>query len=45
MSGRPQNLLMLERLIAHMREADGVEFAAMKDVALDFAQRFPRTTQ
>lgn len=44
-SGRPQNLLMLERLIAHMREADGVEFAAMKDVALDFAQRFPRTTQ
>ena len=41
-SGRPQNQLMLERLIAHMREAEGVEFAYMKDVALDFKQRFPR---
>ncbi len=42
-SGRPQNLLMLERLIDHMAAHPGVEFAYMKDVALDFRQRFPRS--
>lgn len=41
-SGRPQVLLMLERLIDHMSKHDGVEFTFMKDVALDFDQRFPR---
>lgn len=41
-SGRPQNLLMLERLFDHIQGHDGVEFAFMKDVAADFARRFPR---
>lgn len=41
-SGRPQTLLMLERLIDHMSSHDGVEFMFMKDVASDFAARFPR---
>lgn len=41
-SGRPQNLLMLERLIDHMAEHDGVEFMFMKDVAYDFQSKFPR---
>lgn len=41
-SGRPQVLLMLERLIDHMSKHDGVEFMFMKDVALDFDARFPR---
>ena len=40
--GRPQNLLMLERLFDHIQGHDGVEFAFMKDVAADFARRFPR---
>ncbi|MBD4583277.1 polysaccharide deacetylase, partial [Xanthomonas citri pv. citri] len=42
-SGRPQNLLMLERLLDHIQDHDGVEFAYMKDVATDFARRRPRT--
>lgn len=41
-SGRPQNLLMLERLIDHMANHDGVEFMFMKDVAYDFQKKFPR---
>ena len=41
-SGRPQVLLMLERLIDHMASHDGVEFMFMKDVARDFDARFPR---
>jgi peptidoglycan/xylan/chitin deacetylase (PgdA/CDA1 family) len=41
-SGRPQNLLMIERLIEYMSSHDGVEFATMKDLARDFDQRFPR---
>ncbi|WP_104177314.1 polysaccharide deacetylase [Cryobacterium sp. Y50] len=41
-SGRPQNLLMIERLIEYMSSHDGVEFATMKDIARDFDQRFPR---
>jgi hypothetical protein len=41
-SGRPQNLLMIERLIEYMSSHDGVEFATMKDIARDFDLRFPR---
>jgi peptidoglycan-N-acetylglucosamine deacetylase len=35
-------LLMLERLIAHMRGHDGVRFATMDEIALDFIARNPR---
>lgn len=41
-SGRPQVLLMLERLIKHFKAHDGVKFATMNDIADDFAKRFPR---
>ena len=41
-SGHPQNLLMLERFIEYMSKHDGVEFMSMKDVAVDFKQRFTR---
>jgi peptidoglycan/xylan/chitin deacetylase (PgdA/CDA1 family) len=41
-SGRPQVLLMLERLYEHMIKHPGVEFMTMNDIADDFAQRFPR---
>lgn len=41
-SGRPQVLLMLERLFDHFSSHTGVEFAFFKDVAQDFKQRFPR---
>jgi peptidoglycan-N-acetylglucosamine deacetylase len=41
-SGRPQVLLMLERLYAHMRRHPGVEFVTMLDMANDFERRSPR---
>ena len=41
-AGRPQVLLMLERLIAHMRSHEGVRFSTMDDIALDFIARNPR---
>jgi peptidoglycan/xylan/chitin deacetylase (PgdA/CDA1 family) len=41
-SGRPQNLLMLERLFEHIQSHEGVEFATMETIARDFAQRNPR---
>ena len=40
-SGKPQVLLMLERLTAHMRGHDGVRFVTMGEVADDFAGRTP----
>ena len=43
-SGRPQNLLMLERLFDHIQGHDGVEFAFMEAVARDFAVRHPRNS-
>lgn len=43
-SGRPQVLLMLERLFDHFASHPGVEFAYMKDIAEDFKQRYPRAT-
>jgi peptidoglycan/xylan/chitin deacetylase (PgdA/CDA1 family) len=41
-SGRPQVLMMLERLYAHMIKHPGVRFVTMNEMADDFARRFPR---
>jgi peptidoglycan/xylan/chitin deacetylase (PgdA/CDA1 family) len=41
-SGRPQVLLMLERLYAHMIRHPGVRFCTFNDIAQDFARRQPR---
>ncbi|MCO7642408.1 polysaccharide deacetylase [Pseudomonas sp. S 311-6] len=41
-SGRPQVLLMLERLIEYMRSHDGVRFVTMDQIADDFIARHPR---
>lgn len=41
-SGRPQVLLMLERLYAHMISHPGVRFCTFNDIAEDFSRRAPR---
>ncbi|WP_048645731.1 polysaccharide deacetylase family protein [Nitratireductor soli] len=41
-SGRPQVLLMLERLFEHMKGHEGVRFVTMDEMANDFAKRSPR---
>jgi len=41
-SGRPQVLLMLERLIEHIQKHDGVKFLTFDEIADDFKRRFPR---
>lgn len=41
-SGRPQSLLMLERLIEHINKHDGVEWVTFDQMADDFKERFPR---
>ena len=41
-SGRPQVLMMLERLYHHMISHPGVRFVTMDEIADDFARRFPR---
>jgi hypothetical protein len=43
-SGRPQVLLMLERLYHHIASHPGVKFVTMDEMADDFARRFPRKT-
>ena len=40
--GRPQVLLMLERLIDYIKGHDGVRFVTMTEMAEDFDRRFPR---
>ena len=40
-SGRPQVLLMLERLIDYIGSHAGVHWATMEEVAADFRARFP----
>ena len=40
-SGRPQVLLMLERLIGHINAHDGVRWMTMEDIAEDFRTRYP----
>jgi peptidoglycan/xylan/chitin deacetylase (PgdA/CDA1 family) len=42
-SGRPQVLLMLERLYEYMRGHEGVRFVTMNEMADDFSARFPRS--
>ncbi len=41
-SGRPQVLLMLERLIGHMLRHPGVRFVTLEEMAEDFRRRHPR---
>ena len=41
-SGRPQVLLMLERLIEYMSKHKGVRFVTFDEIADDYARRFPR---
>ncbi len=41
-SGRPQVLMMLERLVGHMKAHEGVRFVTMDEMADDFAKRCPR---
>jgi peptidoglycan/xylan/chitin deacetylase (PgdA/CDA1 family) len=41
-SGRPQVLLMHERLIAHIGSQDGVRWVTFGEIADDFARRSPR---
>jgi peptidoglycan/xylan/chitin deacetylase (PgdA/CDA1 family) len=43
-SGRPQVLLALERLMAHINRHDCVEWVTFEQIADDFASRFPRAT-
>ena len=40
-SGRPQVLLMLERLIDYINGHEGVEWVTFENVAADFRRRFP----
>ena len=40
-AGRPQFLLVLERLIAHINAHPGVRWMTMEDIAADFRQRQP----
>ncbi|QBS36607.1 polysaccharide deacetylase [Thermaerobacter sp. FW80] len=41
-SGRPQVLLMLERLIEYISRHPGVRWVTFEQIANDFARRFPR---
>jgi len=41
-SGRPQVLLMLERLIKHIQSHEGVRFVTMDQMADDYDKKFPR---
>jgi len=41
-SGRPQVLMMLERLIKHIKSHEGVRFVTMNEMADDYDKRFPR---
>jgi peptidoglycan/xylan/chitin deacetylase (PgdA/CDA1 family) len=40
-SGRPQVLLMLERLIEYIGGHEGVEWVTMAEIADDFRARYP----
>ena len=41
-SGRPQNLMMLERLIEHINAHEGVRWSTFDEIADDFLARAPR---
>jgi hypothetical protein len=40
-AGRPQVLLMLERLIEYINGHEGVSWVSMEDAADDFRRRYP----
>ncbi|RMH47252.1 MAG: polysaccharide deacetylase [Alphaproteobacteria bacterium] len=42
-SGKPQVLMMHERLFAHMSRHQGVRFVTFEEIADDFARRYPRS--
>jgi peptidoglycan/xylan/chitin deacetylase (PgdA/CDA1 family) len=42
-SGKPQCLMMHERLFAHMSKHPGVKFVRMEEIVDDFLRRFPRS--
>ena len=42
-AGRPQVILMLERLIEHISGHDGIHWTTMDEIADDFALRYPRS--
>lgn len=42
-SGKPQVLMMLERLYGHMSRHPGVRFVPMEVIADDFLERYPRS--
>jgi peptidoglycan/xylan/chitin deacetylase (PgdA/CDA1 family) len=42
-SGKPQVLMMLERLVAHINAHPGVRWCTFEDIADDFARRSPRS--
>ncbi len=44
-SGRPQVLLMLERLIDYINGHDGISWVTMEEIADDFRRRFPMGTK
>ncbi len=39
--GKGSRMLMLERLIKHIKEHDGITFRTMSEVAADFRTRHP----
>ena len=41
-SGKPQVLMMLERLYGHISRHPGVRFVTMEEIADDFLERYPR---
>ena len=41
-SGRPQVLMALERIIAHIKGHDGVQWVTFDEIAQDFLRRSPR---
>ena len=41
-SGRPQVLLMHERIISHIKQFEGVRWVTFNEIADDFAKRCPR---
>ncbi|GAB3653211.1 hypothetical protein GCM10027596_03330 [Nocardioides korecus] len=42
-SGRPQVLMALERLIEHINGHDGVQWVTFDEIAEDFVRRTPRS--
>jgi peptidoglycan/xylan/chitin deacetylase (PgdA/CDA1 family) len=44
-AGRPQVLLMLERLIEHINRHNGIRWATFDEIAADFVRRRPRGDQ